>query len=108
MTESGSSEAYVGIEIEFTGLSARDATFALQSGLGGSVSREDAHAFELRGSAVGDLTVELDIRQAHPQRHGAVLAINPGARLSALFGTVVSPFVPREMILSPLPAGRLG
>jgi hypothetical protein len=107
MTSPRPSEACVGIEVEFTGLSARAAAFALQAGLGGSVSREDAHAFDLRGSALGDLSVELDIRQAHPQRHGAALAVNPGAKLSALFGSVVSPFVPREMILSPLPAGRL-
>lgn len=107
MTAQGDAEAGVGIEVEFTGLSARDAAFALQAGLGGNVIREDAHAFELRGGAIGDLSVELDIRQAHPQRHGAALAINPGATLSALFGTLVSPFVPREMILSPLPTGRL-
>jgi hypothetical protein len=107
MTAPRPSEACVGVEVEFTGLSARAAVFALHAALGGSVSREDAHAFELRDSAIGDLWIELDIRQAHPQRHGAALAIKPGAALSALFGSVVSPFVPREMILSPLPVARL-
>jgi hypothetical protein len=107
MTAPRPDEACVGVEVEFKGLSASAAVLSLHAALGGSVSREDAHAFELRNSAIGDLCVELDIRQAHPQRHGAALTIKPGAALSALIGRVVSPFVPREMILSPLPVARL-
>lgn len=98
----------IGVEVEFLGLSARAAAQALCEALGGGLVMEDRHAFEVTGSRIGDVAVELDIRHAHPQRHGAALSLRPGRRLAGLFGDVVSPFVPREMILPQRPADRLG
>jgi len=107
MTANRTEASGIGLEVEFTGVSARTAISALQAALGGSVFEEDPHAYQLRASAIGDIWVELDVRHAHPQRHGAVLAFNPGRQLAAAFGSLISPFAPREMILPPRPVGQL-
>jgi hypothetical protein len=100
--------ACVGVEVEFTGLSARDATLALHKGLAGEIFEEDPHAYKLQASDIGDIWVELDVRHAHPQRHGAALTLNAGRTLSSVLGTLITPFAPREMILSPRPVSDLG
>ncbi|BCM84136.1 hypothetical protein mvi_25970 [Methylobacterium indicum] len=100
----------VGVEIEFTGPSARIAAAALAAGLGGRLAEEDPHAFRLEGTSLGDLRVELDLRAAHPQRRmtepGALprLPVRAAGRsLAALLG----PVVPRELITGPLAFDRL-
>ncbi len=97
----------VGVEIEFTGPSARIAAAALAAGLGGRLAEEDPHAFRLEGTSLGDLRVELDLRAAHPQRRmtepGALprLPVRAAGRsLAALLG----PVVPRELITGPSPS----
>jgi hypothetical protein len=97
----------VGVEVEFMGPSARRAAQALAAGVGGDVVAEDAHAFAVRGSELGDLAVELDLRYAHPQRHGKTLPVRIGPKAAAGLGWLVSGAVPRELIVPPLPAGRL-
>ncbi len=79
----------------------------LAAGVGGDVVAEDAHAFAVRGSALGDLAVELDLRYAHPQRHGMTLPVRIEPRAAAGLGWLVSGAVPRELIVPPLPADRL-
>lgn len=98
----------VGVEVEFMGPSAGDAARALAKGLGGVVEQEDAHAFTLRGSMLGDLAVDLDLRYAHPQRHGKALPIRIEPAAAAGLGWLLSPVVPRELIAPPLPVERLG
>jgi hypothetical protein len=102
----GAAPRRVGIEIEFLGPGAGAAVAALERALGGSVEREDAHAFRLRGSRLGDLAVDLDLRYAHPQRHPA-LGWRLGARGAAALGHVLAPVVPRELITAPLPVERV-
>ncbi|WP_218823527.1 amidoligase family protein [Inquilinus limosus] len=97
----------VGVEVEFTGPSARRAARALAAGAGGEVVAEDAHAFAVRRSALGDLAVELDLRYAHPQRHGMTLPVRIGPKAAAGLGWLLSGAVPRELIVPPLPVGRL-
>jgi hypothetical protein len=93
----------IGVEVEFTGLSARAAAQALSAGLGGTVAEEDPHAFLIRGTRLGDFTVELDIRYAHPQRaYGTTLPLRLGPRTAAWLGSVLSSIVPRELITAPL------
>jgi hypothetical protein len=98
----------VGVEVEFTGLSARAAAWALSRGLGGTVAEEDPHAFRVQGTLLGDLTVELDIRHAHPHRaYGTTLPFRPGPRAAAWLGSALSGIVPRELITAPLPVAGL-
>ena len=97
----------VGVEVEFMGPTARRAAQALAAGVGGDVVAEDAHAFAVRGSDLGDLAVELDLRYAHPQRHGMTLPVRIGPKAAAGLGWLVSGAVPRELIVPPLPVDRL-
>jgi hypothetical protein len=104
----------VGVEIEFLGPSARTSAEALARDLGGDLVAEDPHAYKVRGSRVGDLGVDLDLRYVHPQRHpglgfgmGNGRGVSFGARGAAWLGVAASPVVPRELITAPLPFGRL-
>jgi hypothetical protein len=97
----------VGVEIEFLGLSARDAAEALARGLGGTAEAEDPHAYWVRGTRLGDLTVEIDLRHAHPQRHRRLAMIQLGSKTAAWLGGVVAPIVPRELIVAPVAVSRL-
>lgn len=89
------------------GPSARRTAQALAAGVRGEVVAEDAHAFAVRGSALGDLAVELDLRYAHPQRHGMTLPVRIGPKAAAGLGWLLSGAVPRELIVPPLPVDRL-
>lgn len=96
----------VGIEIEFLGPSARAAAEAIVRDIGGSLTIEDPHAFRILGTCLGNMRVETDLRHVHPQRHnGLNTKLSP--RMAAWLGDVLSPFVPRELVTSPLPIARL-
>lgn len=97
----------VGVEVEFQGISARAAAQALEAGLGGTLVKEDPHAFHVLDTSVGRLTVELDVRHAHPQRSAATVRIRPGAIGAAWLGTALCTVVPRELITVPLPVDTL-
>jgi hypothetical protein len=97
----------VGVEIEFAGLSARQAAKALAAELGGTVLKEDHHAFVVQGTCLGDITVELDLRHVHPQRRDAATRLRLGRRSAACLGSILSPVVPCEMVIAPLPVTRL-
>jgi len=98
----------VGVEIEFMGPGVREAANALAAGFGGIMVEEDPHAVTVRGTRLGDLTIELDLRHAHPQRHRRTLPVRLGRRSAALLGFALSRVVPRELITAPLPLDRLG
>jgi hypothetical protein len=94
--------------VEFTGLSAQAAAQALSVGLGGTMAEEDPHAFLVRGTCLGDLTVELDIRYAHPQRaYGRTLPFRLGPRSAAWLGSALSGIVPHELVTAPMTLDRL-
>src|SRR4051812_18739781 len=92
----------VGVEIEFLGLSAREAANVLARHLGASADAEDPHAYRLCGTRLGDVSVETDLRRVHPQRHHQPGRPRLGMRTAALLGTMVSPVVPRELIVAPV------
>lgn len=96
----------VGVEIEFLGLSARAAAETLAHDLDGSTLSEDPHAFRIRGTRLGDLLVETDLRHVHPERHSN-LSLKLPPRAAAWLGTLLGPFVPRELITAPMPIARL-
>ncbi len=97
----------VGVEVEFVGPSAEQTVRALQQALGGEILQEDPHAFALKGSAMGDFTVELDSRILHPAKRmdGGAGGVLP--RIAALFGFAASYLVPCELVTSPTPIDRL-
>ncbi|WP_191059985.1 amidoligase family protein [Geminicoccus harenae] len=104
---SGGSVRRIGVEIEFMELGARAAAEALSRGLGGAVLEEDPHSFLVRGSRLGELTVELDTRYVHPAKHDRSLPVHLGRRSAAWLGALLTRFVPRELVVAPLPPERL-
>ena len=97
----------VGVEIEFARLSARQAAKALARELGGTVIKEDHHAFGVQGTCLGDITVELDLRHVHPQRRDAAIRFRLGRRSAACLGSILSPIIPCELVTAPLPITSL-
>jgi Putative amidoligase enzyme len=97
----------VGVEIEFLGPSARVAAEVLSRRLGGCPEMEDPHAFKIRNTRLGDLSVESDLRYVHPQRHPGLGLLRPNARTAAWLGVIVARFVPRELITAPVPIAQL-
>ncbi|MCB5176448.1 amidoligase family protein [Microvirga lenta] len=96
----------VGLEIEFLGASVSGAARAISRNFGGSVEVEDPHAFRICGSRLGDMSIEMDLRHIHPERHPN-LRPRLNRYAAAWLGTVISPFVPRELITSPMPVTQL-
>jgi hypothetical protein len=107
LVDHAGAERRVGVEIEFMGITARDAALALAAGLGGTAIEEDPHAFAVRDTALGDLRVELDIRYAHPRPHDATVPVRLGPRAAALLGWTLRGVVPRELITGPLAVSTL-
>lgn len=103
----GGTVRQVGVEIEFMGIGVAEAARALAVGLGGLPLEEDPHAFSVRGTAIGDLAVELDLRHTHPQRHAGALRFRPGPAGAAWLGRLAGGIIPRELITAPLPPDRL-
>jgi hypothetical protein len=97
----------VGVEVEFTGISARTAAAALAAALEGRVAEDDPHAFRIADTSLGELTVELDIRYVHPKAQDESLPVHLGPRLAALLGWAVRRLVPCELVTVPLPLGQL-
>jgi len=96
----------VGVEIEFVGPSAETTVQALQEALGGRLIEEDPHAFALKESAIGDLTVELYSRILHPGKQaGTQRGVLP--KIAALFGFAARYLVPCELVTAPIPIDRL-
>jgi hypothetical protein len=58
----------IGVEVEFSNIDCRSAADLVQKIFGGDVVEEDPYRFRVAASALGDFTVELDMRHAHPHR----------------------------------------
>ena len=96
----------VGVEIEFMGPSAHVAAQALAHDLSGACETVDPHAVKVTGTHVGDLLIETDLRHVHPDRHPE-LGLRLNRRVAAWLGTIVSPFVPRELTTAPISITQL-
>jgi hypothetical protein len=97
----------VGVEVEFLGLSARRAAEVVAHRAGGFVAEEDPHAFRIRNSFLGELAVETDMRHLHPGRHQNLAIPRLPPTMAAWLGRGIAPFVPRELITSPLAIDQL-
>ncbi|MFW2544634.1 amidoligase family protein [Primorskyibacter sp. 2E107] len=60
-TPAGGSARKTGIEIEFSGLTEARCAEIVQRELGGEIETEGTHTYRVKGSALGDVRVELDI-----------------------------------------------
>jgi hypothetical protein len=95
----------VGVELEFAGLTAEASARALAEGLGGTVVEEDPHAFTVRGSALGNISIELDSRYLHPDKYPFLGGV--GAKLASWIGSAVSYVIPCELVTSPVPIDQI-
>jgi hypothetical protein len=96
----------VGVEMEFTGPTAEATAHAVVAALGGTVAEEDPHAYRISGTAIGDISVELDSRLLHPEKRDTLLGqVLP--KIAAWFGSAASYVVPCELVTGPIPIDRL-
>lgn len=94
---------HVGVELEFGSITAREAASALQGIFGGRSYGEDDQDVRVSGSEIGDFTVKLDTRYAHPAdpRDGWMGRLRV---LSAKYvGKAARYVVPSEFVTAPLP-----
>jgi hypothetical protein len=96
----------VGVEMEFTGPSAEETARALTGPLGGRIVEDDPHAYRVRGSSLGDISVELDARLMHPEKRAGFLGTMM-PKVAALVGQAARYVVPCELVTSPIPIDRL-
>jgi len=82
----------IGVEVEFSGLSETRVAEILQETFGGDLDEDDPHCLTLKGSALGDLQVELDTALAKKADRKA------GARVMDLLRGLV----PVEVVTEPL------
>jgi hypothetical protein len=95
----------VGVELEVGGIGARDAADLVVRLRGGRVVERDPYRYLVVGGALGDVTVELDLRAAHPPAGGSLLGAR---RLAArVVGLAAGLLAPTELVFAPLPPTRL-
>ena len=97
----------VGVELEFAGLSAQQAAAVVAHALGGTVEQidpQDPHAFAVKGTEIGDVSIELDSRYVHP---GKSLLKSVGAAIASWAGSAASYLIPCEFVTGPIPIQRL-
>jgi hypothetical protein len=106
----GGSPRRIGVEVEFSNIDCRSAAELVRKTFGGDVLEEDPYRFRVVASMLGDFTVELDMRHAHPQkstpekRH-VLDALQ--AEFRAAVGEVASLWLPVEIISPPVALERL-
>lgn len=93
----------VGVEIEFTGLSAEHGARILAQSCGGTVSKADPHEFYVDQSSVGQLKVTLDTAFAHPAdgqsiEHTGLIE----QYLRRVGGNIAETIVPVELVAPPV------
>ncbi|MBP2300252.1 amidoligase family protein [Azospirillum picis] len=93
----------VGVELEFADLDAPSAAACVHELFGGTVTRENPHRCTVSGTTLGDFTVELDMRSAHPGKGGAAV-LDP---LRPLWGNIGSLVMPFEIAAPPVSFDRL-
>ncbi len=102
-------ERRCGVEIEFSGLDAHAAARVIAGAIGGTVEDTGRHTAEVRGSAIGDVGVELDTRYAKPASDPGIIdgvldALHLRDDAAELLADVLP--VPVEMVTPPLTRGQ--
>jgi hypothetical protein len=98
----------VGVELEFTGLPGPEVAEGVRAMFGGAVEEHDPYRHVVQGSGLGDVTVELDMRAAHPDDPtGDSLGDRVKQAVHSAIGAVGSLIMPLEVVVPPLPIDRL-
>ncbi len=101
----------VGVEVEFADLDAPSAAAAVRDLYGGTLDLENPHRCRVRGTRLGDFTVELDMRSAHPEPkegEGEPSKLDMVVdTLRPLWGNIGSLVMPFEIAAPPIPFDRL-
>lgn len=104
----------VGVEIEFGGLRPDAITSAVRDSLGGEVHRRSQVAYEIEGTAVGDIEVELDFRllQKAAEEHEQLAdlpewLLEVSGWTAELVERLASQVVPWEIVTAPVPMADL-
>ena len=101
----------VGVEVEFADLDAPSAAAAVRDLYGGTLELENPHRCRVRGTRLGDFTVELDMRSAHPQTkegEGEPSKLDMVMeKLRPLWGNIGSLVMPFEIAAPPVPFDQL-
>lgn len=106
----------VGVEIEFAGVTVRDAARLVHDHFGGQIDQPSAHRAKITDTPFGDFTVELDAQVVHPDGAAEgkgdlgekILGKDFDARAREALGHAVSALVPCEIVAPPIPWDRLG
>jgi hypothetical protein len=96
----------VGVELEYAGLTAEQSALALAEALGGDVVQDDPHAFSVKGSDLGDISIELDSRYLHPEKYPSVFG-GMGSKVASWLGSATTYIIPCELVTAPVPIDRL-
>ncbi|TYO90146.1 amidoligase family protein [Oceanicella actignis] len=94
----GGRERLLGVELEFSGLSAAEAAEAVVRVFGGRARQLSEHRALVEGAEAGDFEVELDFRWAHDG------ARDP--RLRKILGDLGEALLPMEVVCPPIPLSR--
>jgi Putative amidoligase enzyme len=98
----------VGVEIEFAGVDGREVAGLARQVYGGAIEEDDPYRYRVRGTSVGDLTVELDMSAAHAEKNaGDGLGHRVKQAVHQALGAVGSLVMPFEVVFPPLPVERL-
>lgn len=104
----------VGVEIEFGGLRPDTITAAVRSALGGTVRRRSQVVYDIAGTVVGDIELELDFRllQKAAEEHEQLAdlpewLLEVSTWTAELLERLVSQVVPWEIVTGPIPMADL-
>ncbi|WP_448205246.1 amidoligase family protein [Azospirillum sp. sgz302134] len=105
----------VGVEVEFADLDAPSSAAVVRDLYGGTTERENPHRWRVTGTRLGDFTVELDMRSAHPEKKEADAEPGTPAKLVETvvetlrpwWGNIGSLVMPFEIAAPPIPIDRL-
>lgn len=106
----------IGIEIEFSNISAAQAAEIVHNRYGGKIVARDPHDYRVLGSRLGDFKAELDTQYAHPAiadrlGDGAAVAEGLGESLeravARALGDIGSLWLPVEIVSPPVPLSAL-
>lgn len=106
-------ERRVGVELEFSGLSAEEAARLIRDSFGGDIEERSQHRFEVHTPDLDTFVAELDTKFAHPnpdieKEFGTESALAAADRsVSKIVGDVSQGLVPTEIVTAPLPFSRL-
>ena len=116
LTAPDGTQRRVGVELEFADLDAPTAAALVRELYGGTLAVESAHRCMVRGTRLGDFSVALDMRSAHPDRTEEGAGDRPPEpgkrdqlleRLRSLWGNIGSLVMPFEIAAPPIPMDRL-